>query len=302
MNIEFEKKIISLFGENGNKWLQSIPELVSKYEKDWNIKVSPPFKLSYNYVCPAETLDGKNAVLKLSFPDNKEFALELEALMRFPKSVSIQIIKEDISNGAVLIERAVSGAPLRTIKSEEEQISIASDIISKLHIPISNDFNFTFPSILDWFKAFERYEKKYGVKSGPVPKKLLDLGEGIFKQFLQEKRQQYLLHGDLHSDNVISSERGWLVIDPKGITGEREFELGAYLRNPYYDFPKESHYSKLESRRILQFSEELGFDKERVRQWALACAVISMLWFLEDEGTFKEIYVRNAELLNNLKI
>ncbi|MBU0974580.1 aminoglycoside phosphotransferase family protein [Patescibacteria group bacterium] len=302
MNIEFEKKIISLFGNNGKKWLQSIPELISKYEKDWKIKVSPPFELSYNYVCPAKTFDGKNAVLKLSFPENKEFALELEALKRFPRSVSIQILNDDILNGAVLIERAVPGKPLRNIESDDEQIKIASDVISRLHIPISNDSNSTFPSISNWFKAFERYEKKYGVKSGPVPKKLFDLGEGIFKEFLQEKRQQYLLHGDLHSENIISSQRGWIVIDPKGIIGEREFELGAYLRNPYYDFPNESNYEDLESRRILQFSEELGFDKERIRKWALACAIISILWFLEDEGTFKEIYVRNAELLNNLKI
>lgn len=55
-----------------------------------------------------------------------------------------------------------------------------------------------------------------------------------------------------------------LVIDPKGIIGEREFELGAYLRNPIYDYPKGSDYKKLAAQRIIQFAQELGFDKERL--------------------------------------
>ena len=94
----------------------------------------------------------------------------------------------------------------------------------------------------------------------------------------------------------------WLAIDPKGVIGEREFELGTYLRNPLYDYPKGSNYKKLEINRILQFSEELGFEKERILNWSFANAVISLIWFLEDEKYFKEIYIRNAELLHEITI
>lgn len=301
MNDEFAKKIIALRGDAGKKWLDELPEIIKAYEQKWDIEVLSPFTLSYNYVAPAQAKDGKTFVLKISFPENQEFITEIRALEFFHGDVVIKIIQEDLAKGAVLLERAVPGDRLRTITSDEKQISIASQVIKRLHKPIDESSASVFPIIADWAKAFERYRAKYSVASGPVPKKLFDLGEGIFKEYTQDKKEAVLLHGDLHSDNILSSERGWLVIDPKGVIGEREFELGAYLRNPYYDYPKGSDYKKLETKRIIQFSEELRFDKERIRNWAFACAVISLLWFLEDEDYFKEIYVQNAEMLNEIK-
>ncbi|MFH2022197.1 MAG: aminoglycoside phosphotransferase family protein [Patescibacteria group bacterium] len=170
-----------------------------------------------------------------------------------------------------------------------------------MHRPIPNNSKSLFPNISDWSKAFIRYKKNYSLESGPIPKRLFNLGEGIFKEFLQEDKEQVLLHGDLHNDNILLSQRGWLVIDPKGLIGEKEFELGAYLRNPLYDIPKGNNYKEVEKRRIAQFSEELGFEKERIKKWALACAIISLLWFLEDENNVQEIYIRNAELIDEIR-
>ena len=43
-----------------------------------------------------------------------------------------------------------------------------------------------------------------------------------------------LLHGDLHHYNILrDGDRGWVAIDPKGVVGEVEYEIGAALRNPY---------------------------------------------------------------------
>ena len=48
------------------------------------------------------------------------------------------------------------------------------------------------------------------------------------------QRNPALLHGDLHHYNVLSDRaRGWCAIDPKGVVGELEYELGAALRNPF---------------------------------------------------------------------
>lgn len=38
---------------------------------------------------------------------------------------------------------------------------------------------------------------------------------------------------DLQHYNVLFDDaRGWLAIDPKGVVGEVEYEIGAILRNP----------------------------------------------------------------------
>lgn len=302
MNDEFVKKIVKLCGNKGKKWLDTLPDILKTYEQKWDIRVSSPFPLSYNYVASAKTREEKDVVLKISFPDNHEFAAEIEALKFFHGDAAIKILKEDLPNGVVLLELAIPGIRLRDVTPDSDQIHITANVLKKLHKPIIKITTPLFPTINDWAKAFTRYSAKYSQKSGPVPRKLFERGEEIFNEYLKEKKEQVLLHGDLHSDNILSSDRGWLVIDPKGIIGEAEFELGAYLRNPYYDYPKGSDYKKLETDRILQFSEELGFDKERLRNWAFACAVISLLWFLEDENNFKDIYVRNAELIKELNL
>lgn len=302
MNDEFKKKVIALAGEAGERWLVDLPNIVSKYEFEWNIKAQPSFPLSYNYVCPAAALENRPVVLKISFPGNKEFVTEIAALKTFNKEVSVQILREDLLGGAVLLERAMPGLNLSKVEPDELQVHLAAQVIGQLHTELDQNSLALFPTLADWAKVFDRYKEKYSINDGPIPKEFFDLGEGIFKEFLQDKKEQVVLHGDLHSDNIISSERGWLVIDPKGVIGEKEFELGAYLRNPYYDFLKGCDYKKIEAARISQFAEELGFEKERIRGWALVCAIISLLWFLEDEGTVNEIYLRNAELIRNLKL
>jgi streptomycin 6-kinase len=302
MNEEFRKRIIALKGDKGKKWLKDLPKIIKDYEEKWALKVFPPFHLTYNYVAPAQDLNGKHVVLKISFPDNHEFITELEALKFYGGNGSIKILCEDIESSVMLLEKAEPGLRLREITDERKQISNASNVLKEIHKPILSDYPYNFPTIAEWAKVFERHKKTFSKKSDPVPSWMFEKAEEIFEHYLNEDREMVLLHGDLHSDNILSSERGWLSIDPKGIIGEREFELGAYLRNPYYDFPKGSNYKNLETDRILQFSEELGFDKERIRNWAFACAVISLLWFLEDEKYFKEIYVQNAQLLNEIKL
>ncbi len=301
MNDEFVKRIIGLKGELGKKWIDELPQIVKKHEKEWEITVFEPFTLSYNYVAPARTKQGENVVLKISFPENDEFSLEIAALKFYDGLGSIRIEREDIGNGILLLEKADPGTRIRDIVTETTAITEVSKVIKILHKPF-DEINSIFPTIPDVGKAFQRYRLKYPkLSSGPVPQLMFEKGEEIFKEYPKEKKQQVLLHGDLHSDNVLLSDRGWLVIDPKGVIGESEYELGAYLRNPLYDYPKGSDYKNLETERIIQFSEELNFDKERILNWAFAGAVISLLWFLEDENYFKEIYVQNAEILNEIK-
>lgn len=300
MNEEFRSKIIALRGNLGKEWLQNLPDIIKDYEQRWGITCLPPFPLSYNYVAPATTQDGRNVVLKISFPENQAFPFEVEALDFYSGDGAIEVLKEDIKNGVILLEKAEPGTRLRDI-SDEEQIRIASDVMKRLHKPVSESTASHFPTISDWAKAFDRYRDKFSKSPGPVPQWMFDKAEEIFEEFPKAKNEHVLLHGDLHSDNILSSSRGWLAIDPKGVIGEREFELGTYLRNPLYDYPKGSDYEELEKARILQFAEGLGFDKDRILSWAFANAVISLLWFIEDENYFKEIYVLNAELLNGIR-
>lgn len=86
---------------------------------------------------------------------------------------SIKVLKEDMINGVVLLEKAEPGKRLRDIP-ERQQISIASQVIKKLHRPIIKDLAISFPTISDWGKAFGRYKKRFLKAHGPVPKWMFD--------------------------------------------------------------------------------------------------------------------------------
>ncbi len=54
----------------------------------------------------------------------------------------------------------------------------------------------------------------------------------LAQELLLSQGEPVLLHGDLHHYNLLQHQDTWLAIDPKGVVGEREFEIGAFLRNP----------------------------------------------------------------------
>ena len=51
------------------------------------------------------------------------------------------------------------------------------------------------------------------------------------------------------------------------------------------------------TRRIDVFAEILGFDRERLRAWAFAQAVLSAVWSLDDGGGGQDWGLRAAEAL-----
>ena len=84
---------------------------------------------------------------------------------------------------------------------------------------------------------------------------------------------------------ILSSDRGWLAIDPKGVVGPAGYEVGSLLINPWDDLGRDPEIKQKTKRRIGILSERLGIDRMRVRYWGLAHAVLSAWWCLEDHSS-----------------
>lgn len=111
-------------------------------------------------------------------------------------------------------------------------------------------------------------------------------GEGFARawataqRLLADQRDVRPLHGDLHHGNVLRSpERGWLVIDPKGLIGERTFDFANMLCNPAPDHALRP--GRLERQSAL-IAREAGLDRARLLAWVGAYAGLSAAWHLED--------------------
>jgi streptomycin 6-kinase len=97
----------------------------------------------------------------------------------------------------------------------------------------------------------------------------------------------------------LSSERGWLVIDPKGVIGPAGYEVGPFMLNPWNNISDENRLKVQIRRRIDILHEHLGFERERIREWSLAHAILSAWWGIED-NTGWEYAMGFAEMIASL--
>ncbi len=93
----------------------------------------------------------------------------------------------------------------------------------------------------------------------------------------------------------------WLAIDPKGVIGEPAYETGALLRNRLPDVHDVPQAIRILTRSIDQLAEELDLNRTRVRDWAMAQAMLSAWWVVEDNGSFSEDHLICAKLLAAIK-
>lgn len=194
-------------GEIGKQWLQDLPNFIKEIEEIWKIKVLRPFYLSFNYVALVKQSDGSKAVLKLVFPNDKEFQTEAEALKLYNGKGAIKLLNKDYDRRALLLEFIQPGLPLSSIGDEEKMTIILSEMMKKLWRNPSRDNNF--PHIKDWVKGIRRYKNKFGTK-GLFPSVLIEKADEFFEELIGTTKEDVVCHGDLHHYNIISAKKGTL--------------------------------------------------------------------------------------------
>lgn len=297
---DFVRTQAMLHGEAGVAWVNHLPALTQDLGQRWSLKAGRPFpNLSYNWVVPALREDGAPAVLKLSFPRDEGFRTEAAALAAFGGRGICRLLELDLDRGAMLLERLRPGRPLTDIGDDEEATSAAAGVMKKLWRPAPQDH--AFPTVSGWSRGFERLRRRFDGGTGPMPGKLVGEAEALFAELLGSAGDPFLLHGDLHQENILSAGREpWLAIDPKGVVGEAAYDTAALLHNPVgaLDAPDPGG---LLARRLDVLSRELRLDRARVRAWGLAQAVLAAYWGFEDGGRVWDEALAFARLLAEIK-
>ena len=287
-------------GAPGVEWLKRLPALAADIQRRWTLSVGTPFPgLKANWVAPATLADGTSAVLKMSFPQEKEFKTEAKALRLFDGRGVCRMLRLDRDRGAMLLEKCEPGSPLTTMQDDDEAMSIAADVLRLMWRPAPPQHSF--PLVSDWARGFDRLRMRYSGGTGPMPIALVERAESLFADLIASQAEPVLLHGDFHHENVLSARREpWLAIDPKGVVGETAYDVATLLREP----PELAHdpdAGRILERRLDQLSEELGLDRDRLNGWALAQSVLAAYWGLEDSGRVWDEALVFARLLSRIK-
>ncbi|EHL32614.1 aminoglycoside phosphotransferase family protein [Legionella drancourtii] len=273
------KNTVSLVhGDVGTQWWQRLPQFLEHLARTQKLTLLTPFEhLSFNYVLPVLGPKEEEWVLKVNVPHN-EFSKEIHALRHFNGRGSARLIAANPEEGWMLIERLLPGTRLVDVLDEQQAIPIAVSVMQRLWTPVTEPLLFI--SLEEWLGCLEQLDAQASLQQ-LVSKKLRDFVISRTKELISSQGEPVLLHGDLHHYNILQHQSEWLAIDPKGIVGEREFEIGAFLRNPFcvVEDPLETK----ELARNLDWVIDLtAFNRERVLSWCIIQAILCVCWYVED--------------------
>ena len=311
--LNFVQNIHNAFGDEGRLWLDRLPGLVTEASCRWRLTaVNPVPNLSYNFVAFANRGD-EEVVLKIGVP-NQELVSEMNALKFFDGCGAVRLLDADEEHTMCLLERIRPGEMLSALEDDEQATHIAADVMLKLWQPLESLDSRSllldieqqavrlqkFIKLTDWFAELDKLRPTFNGGTGPFPENIISHMEETLPRLFAESNPPLLIHGDLHHFNILSSERGWLAIDPKGVIGHPEYEVGPFLINPMPGFLNGSNPKVQTERRIAILSERLGFTRQSLRDWGSCHAVLSAWWDMSPNGVGGEYSIRCAEILASI--
>ena len=255
--------------------MNSLLERLQAKAAEWNVSLDQTRETKTSLV-GFGVRDDMRVVLKLAKQAGDES--HSGAVLRAYEGVGAVRVYE-AETGAALLERVEPGEQLVSVVRQgrdEQATQILAEVISKLagrHAPTEC------PTVADWGRGFDRY-----LEAGhqQISRTLVYESRDLYRELVSSQRTIMLLHGDLQHYNVLfDNERGWLAIDPKGVIGELEYEVGALLRNPV-EMPEIFANHATIKRRLEILANSLHLDHSRTLKWSYAQAILSAIWDIED--------------------
>ncbi|MCU0480403.1 MAG: hypothetical protein MUE54_04235 [Anaerolineae bacterium] len=236
------------------------------------------------------TYQSEIAILKLLKPigvdDEAGGAI---ALRHFDGCGAVRLIQAD--DQAHLLEYANSNSLINLVERGDDDgaTNIIADVVNQLHSRPLPQHTDGLISLRRRFRSLFRHSEN--PTSEPIFKRASQLAD----QLLSNPHQICVLHGDIHHENIRHHpKRGWLAFDPKGLIGERTYDVANVLCNPI-NIPD---LVCTEARLLKQsaiLADELKVSHKRVLAFVYIHASLSLCWSMED-GMMSDLAMCIAQL------
>lgn len=228
---------------------------------EWGVALGEPFAMArHSFVAPA----GRDAVLKVTPPDDDESDQEADALEFWAGNGAAHLIRQDRGRRAMLMGRAVPGGDLSELP-EGEATGVAVELGTRLWRRAGEPFRWIGDHVPRWLDGAE--------SSGRHADDLTLLARRTLESL--RPGSSTLIHGDFHHHNILDAGDSYLAVDPKPMLGEPEFDIPSFLWNPI-DSPMTPERTE---NRLAAFASA-GLDEARMRAWT----VIRGAYLVPDQG------------------
>lgn len=250
--------------DEGRAWLDGLDGVVAACAARWSLRLEEPFADAFaSLVVPATTGAGAGVVLKVQFPE-RESEHEAEALAAWAGDGAVALLDHDVDRRALLLERCHPGSPLSDLHADDA-VSVLVDLLPRLWRPDPSPFPTLAAEAERWRVTLQRLR---GTGDGPDQGSHAALALRLLAELASRPTEPVLVHQDLHGDNVLRSTRGWLAIDPKPLSGEREFALAPIIRSDELGADHAAVVNRLD-----RLTGELGLDRWRATAWTVVQTV-----------------------------
>jgi streptomycin 6-kinase len=282
------------FGEDVDPWLGDLPSLIDTLTQRWKLSPAEPRTTGARYVVPVER-DGEPLDLELSYPDGWWGETTL-ALVTWGGDATLRLVEQD-DHGARLVERSspVTHAPVGT------RLPDICGVLGRLWVPAPEGITGVAAEVRAWSSELpERH-----VRAGrPFERELVRSAAELLSTLGPTQGERVLLHGDLHLTSLALAGDRRVLVEPRPLAGEREFDAASLLRDdPMALLTDVNEGRKRVKERFDLLIAELRCNANRLRGWAFATAVDQGVWCAEngDHGTATAL-VETARMIRALEI
>lgn len=190
--------------------------------------------------------DGTAAVLKVGHP-HRESLQEADALARWDGDGAVRLLERDDERNAMLLELCEPGTPLSRLPCEQA-MDVIVDLLPRLWVG-ADGFHTLADEVEQWSDGGDLHGEQLA----------------IARELAATQGALVLCNQDLHGDNVLAAQREpWLMIDPKPLAAEREFQAAPIVRSGEL-----GHTRRQALYRLDRLCADLGLDRERARLWTI---------------------------------
>jgi len=263
-------------GREWGAWLDRLPGLARDLQAEWGLTQVAVARHGFcSLVLPVVTAAWDGAALKITFDGDDESLHESVMLQRWAGDGAVQLLRADPHRRALLLEWL--DGPDLTDTWDLEACEVVAALYGRLHAPAP-------PQLRPLTSYVERWTSQLvedAAGSPLLPPRLVAHAVSLARDLVSDPASVGVsIHGDLHYENVLHGERGWLAIDPKPMSGDPHYELAPMLWNRWDELAGDVQAGV--RRRFHTLVDAAGLDEHRARDWVIVRMILNAGWTLQD--------------------
>lgn len=267
-------KIIRHFGLD---FYNQIVKDLEKYKVIWDL--SDFMQVDYYSVYCIFQCDSKKygqCVLKIG-KSAEDTENERRVLHAYNGKRFCKLYQADTVNGALLIECITPGTRLRAQPDLDKRLAAFFEVSCGLHIEQAD--NTVYPTYMEWVSRITEYMRGRNDHKALFAK--MANAERICRKLWEKYPDRLLLHGDLHHDNILlGSDSQYRLIDPKGVIGDRVFDIPRFILNEFED-KRDDKFADKYMRITKSLAQKFKIDEYDIRCLAHVEMCMAACWSVE---------------------